>query len=530
MRAGGAVGVPPVGTHRPLRVGLYGGFGTGNTGNDATAAVTVDHLRRTQPGLDLRLITYGPDTAAIADRLAIMTISTRPGSAQTSPPGSAQTSQQEREPRPPGRAAGVSWSRLPLGPLRRPVGRAGRLVRGLASTWTALRSVDAVVVLGCGIFEAESTVGGRGWRAMANLYLVSLAASLGRHRLAYVGIGGTMLPTRAERKLLVAAMRRAERRTFRDAESKAALVQMGGGAPDDLVVADLVFAADVTDVSGRHAMAGRDASPTSEALPTSDATPSSQARPVPEAQRVPHAQPNLGPMGAARHGTGPSAPGTARPQVALGVMSFAWLHRHDGALCPQNAYLRALAETAATLVREGRDVVVFAGDVADRAAVDVVADEARAQLGADGDRVVTLYATTLTDQVPVLAAAEMVIGSRFHNAVTALMVGKAPLVVADRTKIRTLMHTMGLGDHLLEARTLTSPDLLQLVARARIERAATEERTAAAVEVARAGALRGLDDLDRLVRGWCDRSSTSKRPGPSEALAGEAASSDVSVA
>lgn len=411
---------------RPLRVGLYGGFGTGNTGNDATAAVTVEHLRRTLPDLDLRLITYGPQTEAIARRLGVATVSTQ-STARSRPPLGA------------------------LGPIGPSLARATRLARELASTWSALRSVDAVVVLGCGIFEAESTVGGRGWRAMADLYLVSLASSLGAHRLAFVGVGGTVLRTRAERVLVVAAMRRAAHRTFRDEASKAALLQMGGGGPRDLVVADLVFAADLGEVGG-----------------------------------------------------GDAEPGPSRPQIALGVMSFDWLRREDGVLSPQDPYLRSLAETAAVLVREGSDVVVFAGDVADRAAVDLVAAEARGRLGGGhGEgRIVTLHATTLADQVPVLAAADTVVGSRFHNAVTALMLGKEPIVVADRTKIRTLMTTTGLGDRVLEARTLTAADLVRLVARARAERPATEARTASAVEGARERAARGLHDLDRLVRRW----------------------------
>ena len=458
---------------RPLRVGLYGGFGTGNTGNDATAAVTIEHLRRTQPDLDLRLITYGPQTATIAERLGVRTVSTQPTAR-------------------PGRAREAGESRRRLGRVRSAAARGARLTRKAASTWTALRSVDAVVVLGCGIFEAESTVGGRGWRAMADLYLVSLASSLGSHRLAFVGVGGTELPTRAERVLVVAAMRRAERRSFRDAASKAALAQMGGGHTDDLVVADLVFADDVI-------------------VPHPSVT-----APIPAA--VDLTADESGTADESDHG----AEGSGRPRVALGVMSFDWLRRSDGALSPQDTYLGALVETATALVREGQDVVVFAGDVADRAAVDLVADEARERLGSAGDRVTTLYATSLAEQVPVLSAARTVVGSRFHNAVTALMVARAPIVVADRTKVRTLMHTMGLDDYVLEARTLTSPALLQAVARAQAEREVTEERIATAIATARTDARRGLTDLDRLVAGW------DGRPAPADRVPG-AASVDASV-
>lgn len=456
---------------RPLRVGLYGGFGTGNTGNDATAAVAVEHLRATHPDLDLRLITYGPQTAAVAERLGVPTVSTQPAARS-------------------GRGHGADLALVLPGAVRSVGARAGRLVREAASTWTTLRSVDAVVVLGCGIFEAESTVGGRGWRAMADLYLVSLASSLGSHRLAFVGVGGTELPTRAERALVVAAMRRAERRSFRDEASKTALARMGGGHRDDLVVADLVFAADFMDVDSTGVdSAGVDSTAgdvTGVDLPAATDT-------------------------------------DARPLVALGVMAFDWLRRSDGRLSPQDPYLAALVETATTLVRQGQDVVIFAGDVADRFAVDLVADETRARLGSDGDRVTTVHATSLPEQVPVLTGARTVVGSRFHNAVTALMVGRAPIAVLDRTKVRTLMHTMGLDDHVLEARTLAAPDLIDLVARAQAEQETTERRTTPAVRAARAHALRGLVDLDRLVERWGAPAAPADRVGAAVSSGGSVA-------
>ena len=446
----------------PLKVGLYGGFGTGNTGNDATAAVAVEHLRATHPDLDLRLITYGTETAAVAERLGVRTVSTQPV--------------------PRGAGRGPHLAGLLPGAVRSAGARAWHLTREAASIWATLRSVDAVVVLGCGIFEAESTVGGRGWRAMADLYLVSLVSSLGSHRLAFVGIGGTAMPTRLERTLVVAAMRRADRRSFRDEESKAALERMGGGHRDDLVVADLVFAADfAADLATDGAAADHGAAA----------------------------------AGAAEHARTDGAQlGTARPTVALGVMAFDWLRRRDGALSPQDPYLGAFVETAVGLVRQGQDVVVFAGDVADRFAVDLVTQEARARLGSAGDRVTMVLATSLAEQVPVLAGARTVIGSRFHNAVTALMVGRAPIAVLDRTKVRTLMHTMGLDDHVLEARSLASPALLELVARAQAEREATEARTATAVQAARARALRGLVELDQLVDRWDGHGALADQVSP----------------
>ena len=441
----------PAGRRHPLKVGLYGGFGTGSTGNDATAAVAVEHLRATHPDLDLRLITYGPQTAAVAERLAVRTVSRHPA-----------------ERRGAGRCPHLAgW--LPGG--ARSVGaRAWHLAREATSTWSALRSVDAVVVLGCGVFEAESTVGGRGWRAMADLYLVSLVSSLGSHRLAFVGIGGTVMPTRLERILVVAAMRRADRRSFRDEASKAALGRMGGGKPDDLVVADLVFAASRAAVEG--------------------------------------AAEGEGGEGSAAESVQVSA---RRPQVALGVMAFDWLRRSDGELSAQDPYLAAFVETVTALVSQGQDVVVFAADVADRFAVDLVAQEAKARLGSSGDQVTTARATTLADQLPMLTGARTVVGSRFHTAVAALIAGRAPVAVLDRVKVRTLMHAMELDAYVLEARSLASSALLGLVATAQAEQTAVEARTAPVVQAARDQALRGLGELDSLVDSWAGHGAPAAR-------------------
>lgn len=404
------------GAGRPLRVGLYGGFGLGNLGNDATISVVVEHLRRNRPTVDLRLLTYADDPDPVARRFGVTTVSLlRP--------------RQDR----------------PVGRVKRIVARPWRLLRQLAHVWAAVRRVDAVVVAGGGVFEAEGTAGVSGWVGMTGLLTLSLAASLGRrHHLAFVGVGGTYAPRRLERLLVASSTRRAEHRSFRDEESKTALGRMGGAAQEDVVGADLVFARGV--VGADELRAGD------------------------------------------------------RARIGIGVMGFSWL---DPGVLATDAYVEALVDATVSLVSEGTEVVVFGGDAADDPVIEATAAGARARLPEEDRRhVLVSAARSLTDQMSELATADVVASSRFHNVVATFLTERPVVAVADRAKVRRLMAAAGLQDYVVEARSLTAGELLRVVEQAR----RTDSSNRLAVRRAREGqhllALRELDALDRLIDAW----------------------------
>ncbi|MBD7979426.1 polysaccharide pyruvyl transferase family protein [Oerskovia merdavium] len=202
-----------VGGNEPLKVGLYGGFGTGNIGNDATARVVAEHVRGHHDDVEVVLVSYADETtpSTSIDHLPLMTLG---------------EPVEERGRTRVGRAVHRRW----------------QSVRQLGRDWTITRQFDAMVITGGGVFEAESTAAAGGLVGAVGFFLLALVSSHRHHHFATLSIGGTSMRRSLERFLLVRSMRYAEYRSFRDAASKDALVGMHGAQDDDRVSSDLVFA------------------------------------------------------------------------------------------------------------------------------------------------------------------------------------------------------------------------------------------------------------------------------------------------
>ena len=426
---------------RGLRVGVLGGFGTGNTGNDATAAVTVERLRTALPDVGLRLITTAEDTRSVAETFHLDVV----------------TLYRER----------ASWTRAGFG---RVVSRPWNMARDLVRTWAVARSVDSVVVLGGGLFEAEAVGGPSGWVGMAGLLVLSMASSIGKHSIAFVGVGGTYLPTRAERGMLAVSMHRADYRSFRDPWSLKAAVQMSAAGPDDRTTADLVFAVDPL---------------------------------------VDH------PIEPSQSSDGPSQSGRAHGRVALGVMGFPWIARDDQGVSTTDPYVLALVGATVELVEQGDEVVVFCGDIADRRVIDRVVELSRGRLadGGHANLVTAVHSILFADHLRELASADVVVGSRFHNLVAAMVLERSTVAVSDRAKVRDLMEHMGLRDYVLEARALTSEDLVEQIRRARDNHGDIQAVLATVVAKDYERALGEIDELTRLIAEWAESSRTDRRTG-----------------
>jgi len=192
-----------------MRVGLLGGWGTGNPGNDATARAVADHLRGEH---DVVLVTYADRPAPVEGLEGLPCVPLGEGDA---------------------------------GGGRTRVGRALHRVRaaaaGVRRAWRSGRTAGAMVVTGGGFFEAEATAG-VGVLEMLALSVLTFASSTHGRTLVVLAVGGTTTSRRWERTLLALSMRRASYRSFRDLGSRDAMVRMGGALPDDPVSTDVVFA------------------------------------------------------------------------------------------------------------------------------------------------------------------------------------------------------------------------------------------------------------------------------------------------
>lgn len=197
------------------RVGLYGHFGAGNTGNDGSLGAVVKYLRAEHPNVILDCMCPGPE--AVTARYGI---------------------------------PATRWHWYHLSDQR--ASSLGFLLKctGIALKCTALgvdafrtaswvRRHDAVVVPGMGALE--SVVPLRPWQTPYRMFLLCASGRLFGTKVALVSIGTNVIRQRFTRWLFTAAARLAHYRSFRDAMSKDAMLLMGLDTSDDAVYPDVAF-------------------------------------------------------------------------------------------------------------------------------------------------------------------------------------------------------------------------------------------------------------------------------------------------
>lgn len=191
---------------RPVRVALFGGFGIGNFGNDASLEATADYLRRACSQAALSSICSAPDVTA--DKFGLPTYAT--GKA---PSGVL-------------RLVDVALLRLP------------RTVWNWIYTFAVLKRFDVLLVAGTGVFD-DYRDSPFGWPS--RLLRWSLAARLCGVRLIFLSVGAGPIRNPISRLLMKASARLAEARSYRDAQSRAFMQSIGLDESKSAVLPDLAF-------------------------------------------------------------------------------------------------------------------------------------------------------------------------------------------------------------------------------------------------------------------------------------------------
>lgn len=193
----------------PPRVGVLGFFGIRNLGNEATLDVALDLIQAHVPEARVLCIAPGPDIVAAQRGLPAV----RMQSVVTSRGGLADH-----------RGAKV-MSRL----------------RDIPHTFRVVRSIDVLVVAGCGILEVSLQPNPFGlpyW-----MFLYCTVARLARRRVILLAVGAER-PRRwgLRRFLMWGTSRSAHWASYRDARSLDVVRDLGPLPPRGTVVPDLVFA------------------------------------------------------------------------------------------------------------------------------------------------------------------------------------------------------------------------------------------------------------------------------------------------
>jgi len=288
-----------------------------------------------------------------------------------------------------------------------------RLVVGIPSEpyrWLqalrALKRMDALIVAGTGLLTDLS--GLLNWGPYS-VFKWSLMARVCRCKLLFVSVGAGPVYGPAGRFLVKAALRLANFRSYRDAATKQFLTDLGIQTRDDRVYPDLAF------------------SLPKSAIPTD---------PV-------------------RRG--------ARPIVGLGLMLYAGRQSVDR---PSEAvyadYLESLVVFVRWLLAHDYDVRLLTGDICDRPAVGHFVEllKERSVLYEEG-RIIDDPVLSVEHLLWQLSNTDVVVATRFHNVLLALLLNKPAISISFHQKCDSLMSAMGLSEYCQDIKHLGSERLIE---------------------------------------------------------------------
>jgi polysaccharide pyruvyl transferase WcaK-like protein len=303
-------------------------------------------------------------------------------------------------------AGSLVESRLPRNPL-------ARLVRGIVNDsyrWLkgikTLRGMDMLIVPGTGLLT--DAYGLLGWGPY-NLFKWSLAAKICRCKLLFLSVGAGPIYGALGRWFVKSALSMADFRSYRDDASMNYLRKIGFQTNRDRVYPDLVFSLPET------------------MLPCNDE----------KARR--------------------------RPVVGLGLMEYAGAYsiaRPNDSV--RSAYLSNLVTFAGWLFEHDYDIRLLIGESGDRNVMQEFMSLLTARLGAyDQERIIEQPPLSVEQLLLQLAATDIVVATRFHNVLLALLLNKPVISISFHHKCASLMEEMGLSEYCHDINDMKADRLIE---------------------------------------------------------------------
>jgi polysaccharide pyruvyl transferase WcaK-like protein len=391
---------------RRQRIALFGNFGTGNLGNEATLRAMVYNLRRLLPNAEISCICSGPESTASEYNISATSI--RPPfpiwrhytvpSKQEEPAGGSNRSCEPR------RGFRV-FARLRA--LRRicayPLLETYRWYEGIAR----LKGSDLLVMTGTGM------LGGADRALHHDIFRWAVIAKLCRCKLLFVSVGGGPIRHPLSRSFVKAALALADYRSYRDASSKDYLATIGVDVTNDIVYPDLAFS-----------------------LPTTIPVDYDPGRPV--------------------------------VVIGVGVMNY-----HDRSIRSWNdetmysEYLGRVASLMARWLEGGHTVRILIGDVMCDQGVRQDLRRVLQERGVkyEDGRIIDEPPSSVDELLSQLSAVDVVVSSRFHNLLLALMLRKPVFAISYHEKFKPLMDSVGLGEFCQDIEHIDVDELLRKLAK-----------------------------------------------------------------
>ena len=308
----------------------------------------------------------------------------------------------------------------------RPQGRLTRLMRSVVigipsevyrwiSAFIRLRRTDVLIVAGTGLLT--DAYGLAGWGPY-NLFKWSLMAKACRCKLFFVSVGGGPIMSAPGKWLIKSALSLADFRSYRDDSTVQCLNGIGFHTDDDRVYPDLAFSL---------------------------------------------------PVAAASH---PLTDGRQRTVVGLGVMAYSGQYKRipgdeQGSILEESnasylAYLESLARLAEWLLARESDVRLLIGDLADVSRTQEFKRLLRKRPSVSAEaHIVNEPIRSVDDLLSQIAATDIVVATRFHNVLFALLCEKPVISISFHHKCSSLMSAMGLSDYCLDIDDLNTDRLIE---------------------------------------------------------------------
>jgi len=276
-----------------------------------------------------------------------------------------------------------------------------RWLDGLKMLWRT----DALIIPGTGLLTDAYTLCHWG---PYDMFRWSVTAKLCRCKLLFVSVGAGPVYTRIGKFFVKAALALADFRSYRDHSTLQYLKGLGFRADNDLVYPDLAFSLPEMLIPHRHRSKGR------------------------------------------------------RFVVGLGLMEYAGKYSAE---TPANSvyasYIENLVEFVKWLFAHEYNVRLLIGDLADARVIREFRSLLKERLVThEEERIIDEPVASVEDLLSQLAATDVVVATRFHNVLLALLLNKPVIAISFHHKCSSLMSKMGLAEYCLDINDLNAKKLI----------------------------------------------------------------------
>jgi polysaccharide pyruvyl transferase WcaK-like protein len=313
-----------------------------------------------------------------------------------------------------------SW--FPRNPIVRVLRRVCIGIPGELCSWVKgivrLRHIDMLIVPGTGLLT--DAYGLLSWGPY-NVFKWSLMAKVCHCKLLFVSVGAGPIYGALGRCFIKSALSLADFRSYRDNSTMQYLKGIGFRTDNDRVYPDLAFSLPEAAIPNQETK-------TREAVIPSQDTKKSR-----------------------------------RPVVGLGLMEYAGKYSVSR---PSNeiylAYLSNLVKLVKWLLAHEYDVRLLSGDLGDTRARKKFRDLLRGWLSArDEIHIIDEPVVSVENLLSQIAATDIVVATRFHNVLLALLCDKPVISISFHHKCASLMNAMGLSGYCLDINDLKSDTLIE---------------------------------------------------------------------